>query len=179
MRRIMLNSMLRGLARAIRGLFTGLLALLILFEEWGWEPLQRGLARIGQLPVLRQMEALIRRLPPHLALLVFLLPSLLLLPVKLLAIWLIALGQKTLGLVVILLAKIGGTAVVARLFTLTKPALMQMGWFARLYTRWTTWKEALLARVRASWAWRTGRAVKRLLRLRWTRWRVAVFGTGR
>lgn len=177
--RRMLNSMLRGLGRAIRSLFTGLLALLILFEEWGWEPLQRALACIGRLPVLRQIEALITRLPPRMALLVFLLPSLLLLPVKLLAIWLIAIGQKTLGLLVILLAKIGGTAVVARLFTLTKPALMRMGWFARLYTRWSAWKESLLARVRASWAWRTGRALKRFLRMRWTRWRVAMFGASR
>lgn len=177
--RRMLNSMLRGLGRGIRSLLTGLLALLILFEEWGWEPLQRALACIGRLPVLRQIEALITRLPPRLALLVFLLPSLLLLPVKLLAIWLIAIGQKTLGLLVILLAKIGGTAVVARLFALTKPALMRMDWFARLYTRWSAWKESLLARVRASWAWRTGRALKRFLRMRWTRWRVAVFGAGR
>jgi hypothetical protein len=112
-------------------------------------------------------------------LLVFLLPSLMLLPVKLLAIWLIAIGQKTLGLLVILLAKLGGTAIVARLFTLTKPALMRMDWFARLYTRWSAWKESLLARVRASWAWRTGRALKRFLRMRWTRWRVAMFGASR
>jgi len=177
--RRMLKSLLAGLGRLLRNLFTGLLALLILFEEWGWDPLQRALARIGQLPVLRQIEALIARLPPRLALLVFLLPSLLLLPIKLLAIWLLAYGQKTLGLTVIVLAKIGGTALVARLFTLTKPALMQLSWFARLYTRWSVWKQALLARVRASWAWRTSRTVKRLLRLRWTRWRVAMFGAGR
>ncbi|WP_295437746.1 hypothetical protein [uncultured Thiodictyon sp.] len=34
------------------------------------------------------------------------------------------------------------------------------------YRRWYAWKEALLASVRASWAWRTGRAVKWRLR-RW------------
>lgn len=167
----MLKTLLRGLMLAARRLLTGLLALLILFEEWGWEPLQRVLARLGRLPVLRQLEALIGRLPPKLALLAFVLPSLLLLPVKLLALWLVAHGQKLLGLGVIVLAKIAGTAVVARLFVLTKPALMQLGWFAALYTRWTTWKEALLARVRASWAWRAGRAFKRQLRRRWSRWK--------
>lgn len=172
----MLNAMLRGLVRAIKGLFTGLLALLILFEEWGWEPLQRALAWVARLPVLRQIEAAIVRLPPYAALLVFLLPTVLLLPVKLLALWLVAHGQKLLGLGVIVLAKLGGTAIVARLFTLTRPALLRMDWFARLYTRWTAWKEALLARVRASWAWRWSRAFKRQLRRRWLRWRAAVFG---
>ena len=168
-------SMLRALGRGVKGLFTGLLALLILFEEWGWEPLQRALAWLGRLPVLRQFEALITRLPPHLALLAFLLPTLLLLPVKLLALWLIAHGQKLLGLSVIVLAKLAGTAIVARLFTLTQPALMRMAWFARLYSRWSAWKEALLARLRASWAWRWSRAFKRQLRRRWARWRAAVF----
>ncbi|HSW08103.1 hypothetical protein [Aquabacterium sp.] len=171
----MLMSMLRGLGRGVKALSTGLLALLILFEEWGWQPLQRAMGWVARLPVLRQLEALIVRLPPRWALGVFLLPSLLLLPVKLLALFLVAQGQKTLGLGVIVLAKLVGTAIVARLFTLTQPALMRMAWFASLYARWTTWKEALLARVRASWAWRWGRAFKRQLRRRWARWRAAVF----
>jgi len=96
---------------------------------------------------------------------------LLLLPIKLLALGLIAQGQRVLGLVVIVLAKLVGTAVVARLFALTRPALMQLPWFARAYGRWTAWKTALLARVRASWAWRTARVVRRRLRHSWAAWR--------
>lgn len=166
--------MLNDLAQALRLLRSGLrhaglalLALLILFEEWGWEPLQRLMARIGRLPVLRRLEALITRLPPRAALAVLLLPTLLLLPVKLLALWLIGQGKALLGGVVIVLAKLVGTALVARLFTLTQPALMTMPWFARLYGRWTAWKAALLARVRASWAWRVGRVFKRRVRRLW------------
>jgi hypothetical protein len=147
------------------------LALLILFEEWGWEPLQRLLARIGRWPGLRWLEARIQRLPPPAALALFLLPSLALLPVKLLALWLIGQGQAGLGLGVILAAKLVGTAVVARLFSLTQPALMQLAWFARLYTRWTGWKDALLAQVRASGPWRWGRALARRLRRAWPRLR--------
>lgn len=156
--------------RALRAAFTGLLALLILFEEWGWDPLQRALARLGRLPLLRQIEGLISRLPPRAALVVFLLPMLLLLPIKLAALALIARGQPILGALVIVAAKLVGTATVARLFALTRPALMQLAWFARLYLRWAGWKSALLLRVRASWAWRTARAVKRRLRQRWARW---------
>jgi len=148
-----------------------LLALLILFEEWGWDPLQRALARLGRLPLLRQLEALVGRLPPYAALVVFLLPALMLLPIKLLALGLIARGQHLLGLVVIVLAKLVGTAVVARLFTLTHPALMQLPWFVQLYNRWTGWKNALLDRVRASWAWRAGRLLRRQWQRQWAHWR--------
>lgn len=164
------------LLRLPRALFGFLFALLILFEEWGWEPLQRALARLGRLPLLRQVEAAISGLPPRLALTVFILPSLLLVPVKLLALWLIAKGQSLLGVAVIVAAKVAGTALVARLFVLTRASLMRLAWFAAVYTRWTAWKQALLAHVRASWAWRAGRAFKRLLRRRWSRWRAAVSG---
>ncbi|WP_284616150.1 hypothetical protein [Aquabacterium humicola] len=151
---------------------SALLGLVILFEEWGWEPLQRALAWVGRLPLLRQLEAGIARLPPWAALALFLLPSLLLLPVKLLALWLIAQGQAMAGVGVIVGAKIIGTALVARLFVLTRPALMRLAWFAALYERWTAWKEGVLARIRASWAWRAGRVIKRGLKRRWQRWRV-------
>lgn len=160
----MIPAMFKSLLAPLRWLVRVLLALAILFEEWGWEPLQRAMAAIGRLPVLRQLEAVVRRLPPYLALIVFLLPGLMLLPIKLLALWLIGIGRPGLGLAVIVLAKVVGTAVVARIFALTHPALMTLPWFARLYARWTTWKEGLLAWVRASAAWRTARAIK--LRIR-------------
>nr|WP_316642241.1 hypothetical protein [uncultured Roseateles sp.] len=154
--------MISRLLRALKTLGSWLLALLILFEEWGWAPLSRLMARIGALPVLRQIERWIKGLPPYAALALLLLPSLLLLPVKLLALWLIGIGRGGLGLVVILVAKLLGTAVVARLFELTHPALMRLAWFARTYTRWLAWKAALLAQVRGSDAWRAGRRAQRL-----------------
>ena len=81
----------------------------------------------------------------------------LLLPVKLLALLLFARGHAVLGLVLLILAKLAGTALLAWLFTLTQPALMQFAWFAYVYPRWKTWKDALLARVRATAAWRAVR----------------------
>jgi hypothetical protein len=145
----------------LRRLLGALLALVILFEEWGWEPLRRLMARIARLPLLAALERRIAALPPHAALVVFFLPALALLPVKLGALWLIGQGHKLFGVLLILGAKVVGTAVVAHLFALTQPALMRLPWFARYYTRWSGWKAALLARVRTSWAWRAGRVVKR------------------
>lgn len=162
--------------RILKNMFGWLLALLILFEEWGWEPLQRALAWVGRLPGLRWLERRIQTLPPYAALALFLLPTLMLLPVKLLALWFIGQGKVLSGTLVILSAKLVGTAIVARLFSLTQPALMQLAWFARAYTRWVGWKDALLTQVRATWPWRLGRLLKRRMRQRWqrlgTRWRI-------
>ena len=157
------------LLRWLRRAFEALLALLILFEEWGWEPLKRAMAWVARWPPFAGLERRIGLLSPYAALTVFLLPTLLLLPIKLAALWLIGRGQALLGMVVIVVAKVIGTALLAHLFHLTQPALMRMAWFASFYARWSAWKGALLVQVRASWAWRVARVVKR----RVARWRSA------
>jgi len=167
---------MKALVNALKRAFGVLVALIVLFEEWGWEPLQRLMARIAQLPGLRQLEALITRAPPWAALIVLLLPSLLLVPVKIGALWLMAQGQHTLGLALIVVAKVMGTAIVARLFALTRPALLSLPWFASVYARWVAWKDVLIARVRASWAWRAGRVFRRAAQREWSRWRAQLFG---
>ena len=165
---------MKALITAFKHAFGVLVALIVLFEEWGWEPLQRMMARIARLPVLRQLEGVITRLPPWAALAALVLPSLLLIPAKLAALWLIASGNRTLGVVFIIVAKVVGTAIVARLFALTRPALMQMAWFGAAYGRWVAWKDALITRVRASWAWRMGRVTRRAAQRRWARWRTGL-----
>lgn len=156
--------------RALLWPFKWLLALAILFEEWGWEPLQRWLARIALWPGFRVLDAAIRRLPPYAALALLGVPALTLLPIKLLALWLIGQGHAASGLLVILAAKVVGTALVAHLFGLTQPALMQLAWFQLRYTQWVHWKGTLLAQVRASVIWRTARVLRRQVRRQWQRW---------
>ena len=152
--------MLKTLIAPLRWLIRVVLAILILFEEWGWEPLRRVFALFARLPVIRQFESLLKKLPPRAAFVVLLLPSLLILPIKLLAVWLVAEGRYGLGVALVIGAKLVGTALLAWLFQLIQPALMQLPWFARFYARWTAWKAELLAWVRASSAWRTARAIK-------------------
>jgi hypothetical protein len=159
---------MRALLRHIAEL---LLAAVILFEEWGWEPLQALLARLTRLPPLAWLERKLVALPPYAALAVFAVPALLLLPVKLAALALVARGQALLGLGVIVAAKLLGTAIVARLFALTQPSLMRLAWFARWHGRWLQWKAELLARVRASAVWRSAQAASRRLRAWWPRQR--------
>lgn len=139
--------------RWLRHLVGYSVALIVLFEEWGWEQLQAALGCLARWPPWAWLERQLQRLPPHAALAVFALPGLALLPVKLGALALISRGHAVDGLLLIVAAKVIGTAVVARLYTLLRPALMQLAWFARLHTRWTAWKTHWIDRVRASAVW--------------------------
>lgn len=153
--------------RWLKNVGTLLLALLILFEEWGWEPLQAALGRLARLPVLARLERWVERLPPAGALVAFFVPALGLLPVKIGALWLIGIGHPGLGLALIVAAKVIGTAIVARLFRLTQPALMTLPWFARLHARWLAWKARMLALARATALWRRVRVLRRRIAAYW------------
>ena len=161
-----MNRLLRALLWPVKWL----VALVILFEEWGWAPLQRWLARLALWPGFRWLDAAIRRLPPYAALALLAVPAVTLLPIKISALWLIEQGHAFWGVAVILTAKVLGTAIVAHLFTLTQPALMRLPWFAQRYTQWVQWKNRLLAQVRASLPWRTARVLRWQALRQWQRW---------
>jgi Zn-dependent protease with chaperone function len=128
--------LLKKLLHSIIGTF---IALVLMFEEWGWEQ-------------------------PRASLLVFGVPLLLMLGVKFLALFIFGRGQVAWGLVLLLTAKLVGTALLARLFQITRPALLKLPWFGRWYPRWKAWKDALLARVRQSALWVMGRRMKARLK---------------
>jgi hypothetical protein len=151
---------LRLAVTIVRGTVEVLLALILLFEEWGWRPLADLLARLARWPAWTRIESGIAALPPYAALVAFAMPSVLLLPLKFAALYLIAKGQAVAATMLFAFAKVAGTALVARLFQLTQPALMRIAWFAALYRAFVPWQEALFARIRESWAWRYGRVLK-------------------
>lgn len=157
---------MKRLQAFVKGVLLAPVALFLLFEEWGWEPLAACFAALGGLPVWRQLERLILGLPPWAALLAFGVPVLALVPIKLLALYLLAEGHVATGLLLVLAAKLAGTALAARLFQLTQPALMQLPWFARAYIPWKRWKDRMLAQARGSWPWRMLRRLKQRTRVR-------------
>jgi hypothetical protein len=142
-----------------------LAALILLFEEWGWRPLVEALSYLSRFKVFAWIERQIAGLPPYGALVALAVPTSLLFPLKLLAVYLVAQGQVVAAGLLFVGAKIASTALIARLFLLTKPALMQIGWFAAAYDTIMPWKDALFAWIRASWAWRYGRMLKNRVRL--------------
>src|SRR5258706_9239550 len=156
------------LAAAARGALTLLAALWIFLEEGIWDGMQACMAWIGRLPGVRWCEARIARLPPYAALVAFLIPGAILVPFKLLAFWLIARGHALLGLEVFIVAKIVGTAFLARIFALTKPALLSIGWFPRFHAAFTASRHRPSAYVKALPAWRAAKAWMSAAR-RWLR----------
>ena len=155
--------------KIIRNLLLTPILVVLLFEEWGWEPLARAFAALGRLPLWGRAERLITRLPPWAALLAFALPVVTLVPIKLLALYLFGQGHMLTGVTLVIAAKVTGTALAARLFQLTEPALMRLPWFARLYVPWKNWKDRVLAQVRQSAPWRVVHRLKERLKAR-ARW---------
>lgn len=133
-----------------RSIFVIFLAFVLWFEESLWDVLKSLTHRLAQTAPVRCYENWLGTLAPYPTLLVFFLPGLLLLPVKVAALWLIAHGLKVGGLLMILAAKVCGTAVAARSFVICKPKMLTIPWFARLYQSFLDFRQRLSMRI-AAW----------------------------
>lgn len=151
--------------------FALVFAFLLWLEDWLWEPLAELMRRLGTLPVLRQIEALLRRAPPWLALACYAVPVLSLLPFKIVGLYLLGKGHIVLGGGVFILAKLVGTALCARIFALTRHTLMKLAWFARLWRGFVALREAVYARVTSHPVWRAMRRYRLALKRQIRRWR--------
>ncbi|WP_295997276.1 hypothetical protein [Rugamonas sp.] len=141
-----------------------LAALFLMLEDWLWNLGARLTAGLAHWAPLRRLERRIARLRPVPALVLFLLPPLLLFPVKLVALYAMSSGHPWSGLAVVIVAKLVSAAAVARLYILTRPALMTMPWFARLEARFLALKERAITSLQATAAWRQARAMSAALR---------------
>ena len=145
--------------------FLILLALVFLFEAWLWSHLAPVVAWIvAHIPlraIKARVRALIDRLPPAATLVVFIVPVLLLLPLKFLGLWMLTHGSWLGALGVLAFAKMVSVGVTAFIFDVTQPKLMQMPWFRWLYDR-----------VMAGLAWAHGLVdpIKRRLRTFFRMW---------
>jgi hypothetical protein len=158
-----------------------LLALVFLFEAWLWERLKPVVAWfVDWIPwdaFKLRVAAGIERLPPLATLLVFLIPVVLLLPVKFLGLWLLARGLWLGAMTTLALAKVVSMGVTAFIFELTRPKLLQLAWFRWLYEHvmvWLGWAHGLVDPVKERvWQWlrmfapqRAGRTLRLLQRIR-------------
>lgn len=128
--------------RALKPLWI-LLALVFLFEAWLWEHLRPLVAWFVDLIAWKKLQArfaaAIAHLPPYVTLLIFLIPIALLFPLKLLGLWLLAKGSWLGAMVVLAVAKMMSVGVTAFIFDVTKPKLLQLGWFRWLYEHMLVW----------------------------------------
>lgn len=141
-----------------------LAALILIMEDWFWDLGTRLVRLVAAWPPLKALEQRIVALRPYPALCAFTLPAILLLPVKLCALVAIASGHPVSGVIVILLAKVGGAALVARLYILTLPALLTLCWFARWHARFMAHKDHWIGRFKASDAYRRSSMMAAMMR---------------
>jgi hypothetical protein len=128
--------------RRITRAFWILLALLFLLEAWLWDHLKPVVAAVVNVVpwgrVKHWLRATTARMPPWAALIFFVIPLLVLFPLKIAEVWFIAHGRWIGALLTLLLAKLVGLGVTAFVFDVTRDKLLQMQWFSRLYA-WFMW----------------------------------------
>jgi hypothetical protein len=122
-----------------------LLALAFVFEAWLWEHLRPLVAAVVNViawdKLKARLAALVEWLPPWAVLIVFVVPFIVLLPLKFLEVYFLVHRQWIAAIVILVLAKLLGLGVTAFIFDVTRPKLLQMAWFRRLYELVLHWLE--------------------------------------
>jgi hypothetical protein len=114
-----------------------LLAVIFLIEAWLWDHLEPIVAWVVEKIPLRAFKHWLAErvdtLSPAMTLIVFVVPVLPLFPLKLIGLWLLAHEYWLSAIFTILFAKFVGVGVTAFVFDVTRPKLLEMQWFERLY----------------------------------------------
>ena len=114
-----------------------LLAVIFLIEAWLWDHLEPIVARVVAMIPLRAFKQWLAdrvdTLSPAMTLIVFIVPVIPLFPLKLIGFWLLAHEYWLSAVFTILFAKFLGVGVTAFVFDVTRPKLLEMGWFEKLY----------------------------------------------
>jgi hypothetical protein len=114
-----------------------LLAIIFLVEAWLWDHLEPIVARtVAAIPLRAFKQWLADRvdsLSPAMTLIVFIVPVIPLFPLKIAGLWLLAHEHWMSAVFTILFAKFLGVGVTAFVFDVTRPKLLEMAWFERLY----------------------------------------------
>ena len=114
-----------------------LLAIVFLIEAWLWDHLEPIVAWVvAAIPLRTFKQWLAERvdtLSPAMTLIVFIVPVLPLFPLKLVGLWLLTHEYWASAVFTILFAKFLGVGVTAFIFDVTRPKLLEMGWFEKLY----------------------------------------------
>jgi hypothetical protein len=131
-----------------RGLKHALLtfaAIVFLIEAWLWDKsIAVGRWAAGLIPwdsFKARIARLVACLPPYGALPLFLLPVVVVEPLKVVAVREIAHGHWLSGVLAFVALKFVGVGLVAFVFDLTRAKLMSIGWFARFYAWVVKWRD--------------------------------------
>ena len=114
-----------------------LLAIIFLIEAWLWDHLEPVVAKIVAWIPLREFKRWLSdrvdALSPAMTLIVFVVPLIPLLPLKLVGLWLLAHEYWLAAMFTLVFAKFAGVGITAFIFDVTREKLLEMRWFERLY----------------------------------------------
>jgi hypothetical protein len=114
-----------------------LLAVIFLIEAWLWDHLEPIVAWVVSLIPLRAFKEWLAdrvdTLSPAMTLIVFIVPVIPLFPLKMVGLWLLAHEYWISAILTIIFAKFLGVGVAAFIFDVTRPKLLEMEWFEKLY----------------------------------------------
>jgi hypothetical protein len=114
-----------------------LLAVIFLIEAWLWDHLEPIVARVVAILPLRAFKQWLAdrvdTLSPAMTLIVFVVPVIPLFPLKLVGLWLLTHEYWISAILTIIFAKLLGVGVTAFVFDVTRPKLLEMPWFEKLY----------------------------------------------
>lgn len=156
--------MVRQLRRIARNVLFFIAVILIFFEEWLFQWLKKFGAYLGHFVPVARFEAWVVTFNPFWTTVVLAVPWFAFLPLKFLDAWLFLNGHWIMALGVLAFAKVAGVTVLARLFTIGKPKLLSIRWFAWAYAHWTHWSEWAHRKVRESGAWQRLQEIKAAVR---------------
>lgn len=145
--------MKRHLKRALELLLVPVAAAIVFFEDVLLHYLGLAMAAIARWPPIARIEGWLAGLPPWAALIAFVAPSTLVLPVKLAAVWFAMQGKFVLATGAIVLGKVVATALVARLYKILRPTLLRLSWYLRTETWLFDFRDRVYGFVRALPAW--------------------------
>ena len=114
-----------------------ILAIVFLLEAWLWDHLRPVVAAVVAIIPWERLKSearvLVARMSPEASLAVFLIPVAILIPFKLLALWLIAHGAWWGAVGTVIFCKLFGLGVTAFAFDVCRDKLLELAWFCRVY----------------------------------------------
>ncbi len=154
-------SLLMRLRDLLLRLLTPFAIVVFLIEDLLIRQLGHQLGRLAAWPPIARAEARAARLPPYGALALFLLPSSLVVPEKLLVIWLFHHHLYWAAIGVLIGAKLFATAVVGRILSICHPSLSQLAWFRRADDWVRLTRNRIYGAIKSTALWQAGGRLKR------------------
>jgi hypothetical protein len=154
----------------MKKLLLSLLAVILIIEEWLWDFLSALGHYLIRLLRLENFERWLSQTPPTTALLAFLIPILIVTPINIAAIWLLLHGLLLEGVLLEVFAKLLGTLLVARVFTLTKSQLLTFSLLAAIYNTISEWLRWAHAKIVDTAIYKFSKAIKAQAKARISEW---------